>query len=79
MRYFYKEEMTSVKRGYNRTISVWKLDKESRWRFIGESHHNSASWKGGYGCACSILNDKFGYKTDGYSLKNKNIKLIQLP
>lgn len=79
-RYFYKEELASIKRGYNRTISVWRLDKEGRWRFIGEEHCNSASWRGAYGVACGILNEKIGHRmADGYGLKSKNITLIQLP
>jgi len=76
--YYIKTLNTSLKRGYNTTVTVYEIVKNDLC-YIGESHHNTASWKGNTGCACTILNKARGHKTNGYTLISKNITLHYLP
>ena len=82
--YFFKVEHGSTKRGYNRTVKVYTQLNDNRFSIVDyDNEINTASYRGDYAIACSILNDKLGYrwsKNDRfYSLQNKNIQLIQLP
>ena len=73
--YYYHLNHASIKRGYNRTVTVFEIDKNKDMRFIGESHENSASWKGAQGVAGGLLAEKFNYRFDGYNLTSKSVAL----
>jgi len=84
-RYYYKVEESDCvtkharRRGYNKVISVYKMKKDGQFRFIGDEWINTASYRGDHPTACGILTKEFGYKSDGYSLKRKDVKVLQLP
>ena len=77
-RYYFKAD-ASYKRGMNVNVSVYYIRKDGNFVYVGESDHNTTSWRGAKGHACSILNKKYGYKTDGYSIARKDVEIIQLP
>ena len=78
-KYYYKVTHDSIKRGYNKTISVYSQFKNGHFVFIGEKHVNTAGYKGEAPTAVDVLHRERGHKTDGYNLISKNIVLIQLP
>ena len=89
MKYYYKTEWNDAvnkqyrKRGYNKLISVYQMNKDGGFSFIGDMWINTASYRGDEAIACQILHDEKGYKWGDtgthYYLKRKDLKLIQLP
>ena len=75
MNYIYLVENSSAERGFNRTVTGYKMVR-NKPEYVGkDDRQNSAAWVGAYGVACKIISAKHGHKmADGYSLKNKNIK-----
>lgn len=76
--FYYRVTRNSYKRGYNHTISIYVLDKEMRSICIGETHCNTASYKGDKATASNFISDMFNYKTDGYNLLDSKIKLYEI-
>ena len=76
MNYIYKEEHSSIQKGFNRTVTVYKIVR-NKPEYVGKDDRlNSAAWVGGYATACKIISAEHGHKmADGYSLKNKNINV----
>lgn len=73
-------ETSSPKKGYNRTVTVYRV-KNNELNYIGHDDEiNTAAYKGDYAIACSIIHDNLGNKLDkgGYKLVSKNIKITQL-
>ena len=84
-RYYFKVEWSECvtkeyrKRGYNKLISVYSMRKDGQFRFIGDEWVQTAGYRGDYPTACGILAKEFGYESDGYSLKRKDVTILQLP
>ena len=78
--YIYKIQHFSLKRGYNRTVTVYRM-KNNQPMFVGvDEHIDTASFKGDYAIACEIIakNDSHQLTHCGYYLKSKNIKLREV-
>lgn len=78
--YMYTVKNSSLKRGYNREISVYRI-KNNQPIYIGTNDEiNTASYKGDYAIACELISkyDKTKMSKDGYSLESKDIKIIEL-
>jgi len=76
--YFYTVKHDSDLRGYNRTITVYRV-KNNQPIFVGyDEKINTAGYKGDYAIACKIvsLTDKHAMDKTGYYLDSKNIKVI---
>ena len=82
-RYYFKAEYKTGKRGYDRLISVYKMNKKGRFAFIGERWVNTSSYRGDDAIVCQILHDEKGYRWADtgthYYLKKKDIQIICLP
>lgn len=76
--FYFRTVNDSYKRGFNRTIIVYVLDKELKPICIGEEHINTASYKGDKATASNFIANMFGYKSDGYNLLDLKIKLYEL-
>lgn len=76
MNYIYLLENSSTERGFNRTVTVYKIVR-NKPEYVGrDDRQNSAGWAGAYGVACKIVSEEHGHKmADSYSLKNKNINI----
>ena len=76
MNYIYKLENSSAARGFNRTVTVYKMVR-NKPEYVGmDERQDSAAWRGGYSVACEIISAEHGHKmTDGYSLENKLINV----
>jgi hypothetical protein len=75
--YFYTIKHNSALRGYNRTVTVYRV-KSNQPSFVGyDEKINTASYKGDYAIACKIIseNDKHLMDKTGYTLESKNIKI----
>lgn len=73
-------ETSSPKKGYNRTVTVYRV-KNNDLVYIGyDDEINTAAYKGDYAIACHIINKELGHKLseDKYRLASKNIKISQL-
>ena len=75
--FFYVPIDSSPERGKNITTEVYEV-VDNIPKYIGYTYSNSASWKGHRGVVCSILSEEFGFKTDGYNLKEDNVQLFEL-
>ena len=78
--YFLTVEHNSNKRGYNRTVSVYRV-KNNQPLFVGyDEEINTASYKGDHAIACQIISKEDGHKMDqhGYNLQSKNIKVLSI-
>ena len=78
--YIFTQEHNSTKRGYNRTVKVWRV-KNNQPIFVGyDDEINTASYKGDRAIASEIVSINDGHKMDkrGYNLESKNIKLIEI-
>lgn len=78
--YIYTLDYSSAKRGFNRTVTVWRV-KNNQPIYVGfDDEIDTASYKGDYAVACKIISDIDGHKMTkcGYRLASKNIKLIEL-
>lgn len=76
MNYIYLLENSSAERGFNRTVTVYKIVR-NKPEYVGkDDKQNSAAWTGGYSVACNIISAEHGHKmADSYSLKNKSINV----
>lgn len=76
MNYIFLVENSSAERGFNRTVTVYKIVR-NKPEYVGkDDKQNSAAWVGGYAVACKIISAEHGHKmADSYSLKNKSINL----
>lgn len=76
MNYIYRLDDSSTERGFNRTVTVYKIVR-NKPEYVGkDDRQNSAGWCGAYAVACKIISDEHGHKmADSYSLKNKKINL----
>ena len=78
--YIYKAIDSSVERGYNRTIEVYRV-KNNKPEFVGYTAKiSTASYKGDYAVACDIINtwDGLKFATGGYKLQSKNVQLFEV-
>jgi hypothetical protein len=83
-RFYIRVLNSSDSRGYNRTVKVYKQNKDGSFCCIAEDNKiNTASYRGDKAIANSLLHEKYGFKWDKnhkyYSLMSKDIKLIFLP
>ena len=76
MNYIYRLDASSSVRGFNRTVTVYKMVR-NKPEYVGkDDRQNSAAWVGAYAVACKIISNEHGHKmADGYSLKNKSINV----
>lgn len=80
--YFFIAKNSSDKRGYNRTITVYR-NINNQPIYVGcDEEIDTAAYKGDYGIAAKIIHEKTGAKwlkgREGYELASKNIKIIGL-
>ena len=78
--YLMTTEHSSQKRGYNRTVNVYRI-KNNQPIFIGSDDEiNTGSYKGDYAIACEIISKADGHKmtADGYALASKSIKIVEV-
>lgn len=76
--YIYKAEDKGA-RGYNRTITVYRM-KNNQPELVGYNDKiDTAGYKGDRAVACNIISDKTGAKmADGYNLLSKNIVIFEV-
>lgn len=76
MNYIYREDLSSPERGFNRTVTVYKMVRNKPELVGVDDRNNSAAWVGAYAVACKIISREHGHKmADGYSLANKSINI----
>jgi hypothetical protein len=77
---FYFSVGDSPKRGYNRRIDVFCLERKTGLPVaLGYIDVNTASYKGDHASACYVIHKACGYRmTDGYSLDRKDVLLYQV-
>ena len=78
--YIYTVQNDSAKRGFNRTVTVWRV-KNNQPIYVGfDDEIDTASYKGDRAVACKIISDIDGHKMTncGYGLLSKNITLINI-
>ena len=77
--YIYKAIDSSVERGYNRTIEVYRV-KNNKPEFVGYTAKiNTASYRGDYAEACSIISHWDKLKMAGsYKMQSKNVQLFEV-
>jgi len=76
--YIYKQLDSSIKRGSNVTIEVYRMIL-NRPRYVGCSYHNTGSWYGAKAQACQIIAKEDGHKMkDSYHLLSKDIQLFEI-
>lgn len=78
--YIYKAINSSVERGYNRTIEVYRI-KNNKPEYVGYTAKiSTASYKGDYAVACDIINtwDKLKLEQGGYKLASKSVQLFEV-
>ncbi|AGG58304.1 hypothetical protein VPDG_00143 [Vibrio phage henriette 12B8] len=76
--YLYTVDKSSFKRGFNRTVCVYRI-KNNQPLYIGcDDEINTAAYKGDLAIASNIINRVDGHKMDasGYELVSKSIKVI---
>lgn len=78
--YIYTVKHSSSKRGYNRTVFVYRLKNNEPYYIGCDDEISTASYKGDYAIASKIINREDGHKLTpcGYGLLSKNITLIEL-
>ena len=76
MNYIYRLDDSSAARGFNRTVTVYKIVR-NKPEYVGmDERQDSAGWVGAYAVACKIISAEHGHKmADSYSLKNKSINI----
>ena len=77
--YYFTALHHSDKRGYNRTVQVWRI-KNNKPFYVGyDDEISTASYRGDIAIASQIISDNDGHKMkNGYELLSKNIKLYEL-
>lgn len=80
--FIFKTQNSSDKRGYNRTVYVYRI-KNNQPIFIGyDEEINTASYKGDRGIASKIIHDNTGAKwikgREGYELASKQIQIFEV-
>ena len=80
--FIFKTQNTSYKRGYNRTVCVYRI-KNNRPIFIGyDDEINTAAYKGDRGIASKIIHEETGAKWikggEGYELASKQIQIFEV-
>lgn len=78
--YIFKVQQSSDKRGYNRTVYVYRM-KNNQPVFVGyDEEINTASYKGDRAIAAKIISekDKMKMAKDGYDLESKNVQLFEI-
>jgi hypothetical protein len=80
--FFFKVQQSSDKRGYNRTIYVYRI-KNNQPEFLGyDEEIHTASYKGDRGVAAKIIHEVTGAKwlkgREGYELASKQIQIFEI-
>ncbi|AOQ26751.1 hypothetical protein [Vibrio phage S4-7] len=78
--YIFKVQQSSDKRGYNRTVYVYRM-KNNQPIFVGyDEEINTASYKGDRAIAAKIIseNDKMKMDRGGYNLESKNVQIFEI-
>lgn len=77
--YIFAVEKQSSKRGYNRTVKVWRI-KNNQPIFVGyDEEIDTASYRGDRAIANQIISDNEGHKMkDPYKLLSDKIKVIEI-
>lgn len=78
--YIYKAIDSSDKRGYNRTIIVYRvINNKPEYLGINDEIH-TAGYKGDRAVAAEIIHEKTGAKwaDNGYTLLSKNIQIFEV-
>lgn len=77
--YIFTQVNTSQKRGYNRTVKVWRM-KNNKPIFVGyDDEINTASYRGDRAIANQIISDNDGHKMKNpYDLLSDKIKVIEI-
>ena len=78
--YIFTVEHASLKRGYNRTIRVWRMERNVPMWVGDDDEVSTAAYAGDYAVACKIISivDKYRLTKGGYGLQNKNVKLHEI-
>lgn len=76
--YIYTLEYSSDKRGFNRTVTVWRVKNNTPiWLGKNDAIHSKA-WYGAKTEALLLIAKIEGYKVENYRLVNKDVKIIHL-
>lgn len=78
--YIYTVKNSSPKRGYNRTINVYRLEDNQPLHIGYDDKISTSGYKGDYATACDIISnfDKLEMTDCRYYLKDKGIKVIEI-
>ena len=78
--YIYTVYSNSAKRSYNRTVNVYRIKNNVPVLIGYDDEINTASYKGDYAVACSIINKVDGHKlaNNGYKMASKNIQIFSI-
>lgn len=76
--YIYTLEDSSPKRGFNKTVTVWRVKNNMPiWLGKNDAIHSKA-WYGAKTEALLLIAKIEGYKVENYRLVNKDIQVIGL-
>lgn len=76
--YIFTVENDSAKRGFNRTVTVWRV-KNNQPIWLGKNDMiHTKGWYGGQTEALLLIAKIEGYKVENYKLVNKNVNIIHL-
>lgn len=76
--YIYTVEKDSAKRGFNRTVTVWRIKNNVPHFLAVNDKLQSAAWRNGRCEASALIAEVDGHKFDGYKLASDEIQLIEL-
>lgn len=84
--FIYTFTPSSMERGYDYTITVYRIVRNKPVLVGSNDEISAGSWKGKYAVASQIIADKLGHKMSkghgnvgaGYSLESKNIQLFEV-
>lgn len=76
--YIYTVQNDSAKRGFNRTVTVWRVKHNVPHFLAVNDSLQSAAWRGGRSEASALIAEADGHKMDGYKLASNEIQLIEL-
>ena len=78
--YIYKATSSSDQRGYNRTITCYRVINNQPMYIGYNDKINTASYKGDYAIACQLISkvDHCKMEKDGYGLQSKHINVISV-
>ena len=77
--FIYTTSNTSTIRGYNKTVTVYRIVKNKPVLIGIDEKIDTASYKGERACAFKLISDVLGFKmADGYRLLRQDVELIAI-